>query len=88
MCKLFNIPLSLKAAGVNRADFEKRVAIIADRAFEDQCTPANPKLPLVSELKTFYAKLLKALKQNNGFHFGRGALYVKGTEEVLAKTLM
>lgn len=27
-----------------------------DKAFEDQCTPANPKLPLVSELEEVYLK--------------------------------
>lgn len=25
--------------------------MLADRAFEDQCTTANPRLPLVEELK-------------------------------------
>ena len=25
--------------------------MLADRAFEDQCTPANPRLPLVTEIK-------------------------------------
>ena len=34
-----NIPKSFKDAG------------IADRAFEDQCTTANPRVPLVSEIK-------------------------------------
>lgn len=63
MCKLFNMPLSLKAAGVNRADFEKRVAVIADRAFEDQCTPANPKLPLVSELEDILRKAFEGVEE-------------------------
>lgn len=35
-------------------DFEQRVDYLADRAFEDQCTTANPKLPLVSELAEVY----------------------------------
>ncbi|TLS52665.1 bifunctional acetaldehyde-CoA/alcohol dehydrogenase [Paenibacillus antri] len=34
--------------------FESRVDALADRAFEDQCTTANPKLPLVSELADVY----------------------------------
>ena len=25
--------------------------MLADRAFEDQCTSANPRVPLVSEIK-------------------------------------
>ena len=28
-----------------------KVDMLADRAFEDQCTTANPRVPLVSELK-------------------------------------
>jgi acetaldehyde dehydrogenase/alcohol dehydrogenase len=48
---------------VNRADFEKRVAVIADRAFEDQCTPANPKLPLVSELEDILRKAFEGVEE-------------------------
>ena len=29
----------------------EKVDMLADRAFEDQCTTANPRLPLVEELK-------------------------------------
>jgi acetaldehyde dehydrogenase/alcohol dehydrogenase len=28
-----------------------KVDILADRAFEDQCTTANPRVPLVEEIK-------------------------------------
>ena len=47
-------PVAL-AANCTIADDEKEfldnVDMLADRAFEDQCTNANPRLPLVSELK-------------------------------------
>ena len=46
-----NIPKSLKEAGVNEQKFLEKVDMLADRAFEDQCTTANPRLPLVEELK-------------------------------------
>lgn len=46
-----NIPLSIQAAGVNEADFLAAVDDLAEQAFDDQCTPANPRYPLVSELK-------------------------------------
>ena len=29
---------------------------LADEAHEDQCTPANPRYPLISELKELYIK--------------------------------
>ena len=45
------IPSSFKEAGINEEEFLNKVDILADRAFEDQCTTANPRLPLVSELK-------------------------------------
>ncbi len=46
-----NIPKSLQDAGVEEQEFLARVDMLADRAFEDQCTTANPRLPLVTELK-------------------------------------
>ena len=45
------IEKSFKEAGVNEEEFLSKVDMLADRAFEDQCTTANPRLPLVSELK-------------------------------------
>ena len=51
MNKLLNIPQSFKELGIDEAEFIGKVDLLADRAFEDQCTTANPRLPLVSELK-------------------------------------
>ena len=45
------IPKSLQEAGVDEQEFLAKVDMLADRAFEDQCTTANPRLPLVTELK-------------------------------------
>lgn len=45
------IPKSLQEAGIDEQDFLANVDELADRAFEDQCTTANPRLPLVTELK-------------------------------------
>ncbi len=46
-----NIPKSFKEAGIEEQEFLAKVDILAERSFEDQCTTANPRLPLVSELK-------------------------------------
>ena len=46
-----NIPKSFKDAGVDEKEFIAKIDLLADRAFEDQCTTANPRVPLVSELK-------------------------------------
>ncbi len=49
--KELNMPKSFKEAGINEQEFLSKVDMLADRAFEDQCTTANPRLPLVEELK-------------------------------------
>jgi len=50
------IPDSFQAMNVNAEQFEARVDYLADRAFEDQCTTANPRMPLVTELADIYRK--------------------------------
>ena len=51
MNEYLNIPKSLRETGIEEQQFLAKVDMLADRAFEDQCTTANPRLPLVSELK-------------------------------------
>ena len=46
-----NIPKSIKEAGIEEAEWMAKVDELADRAFSDQCTTANPRLPIVEELK-------------------------------------
>ncbi|GAB1156764.1 bifunctional acetaldehyde-CoA/alcohol dehydrogenase [Paenibacillus illinoisensis] len=57
ICKLnktLGIEESFQEIGFDAKDFEAHVDYLADRAFEDQCTTANPKLPLVTELADVY----------------------------------
>ena len=51
MNEFLEIPKSFKEAGIDEAEFIAKIDMLADRAFEDQCTTANPRVPLVSELK-------------------------------------
>ncbi len=51
MNTFLNMPKSFQDAGIDEQEFLAKVDMLADRAFEDQCTTANPRLPLVSELK-------------------------------------
>lgn len=51
MNEYLGIPKSFKECGLNEQEFISSVDMLADKAFEDQCTNANPRLPLVSELK-------------------------------------
>ncbi|WP_217587982.1 bifunctional acetaldehyde-CoA/alcohol dehydrogenase [Lentibacillus saliphilus] len=61
LAKDLNIPMSIKEAGVNQKDFEANVEHLAELAFDDQCTIANPKLPLVSELAEVYRQAYKGV---------------------------
>ena len=46
-----DIPASIREAGVKEADFLAKVDQLAVEAFDDQCTGANPRYPLIAELK-------------------------------------
>jgi acetaldehyde dehydrogenase/alcohol dehydrogenase len=59
LAKKLNIPMSIRENGVDKKEFEARVDYLADKAFEDQCTTANPKLPLVTELADVYRNAFK-----------------------------
>lgn len=48
------IPVTLKEYGIDEKEFLSKVGPLADLAFGDQCTTANPRLPLVSELEELY----------------------------------
>lgn len=45
------IPSSFQEYGIPEEEYMSKLDYLAERAFEDQCTTANPRLPLVSELK-------------------------------------
>ncbi|MBS9438156.1 bifunctional acetaldehyde-CoA/alcohol dehydrogenase [Photorhabdus noenieputensis] len=45
------IPTSIREAGVQEADFLAKIDKLSEDAFDDQCTGANPRYPLISELK-------------------------------------
>jgi acetaldehyde dehydrogenase / alcohol dehydrogenase len=61
LAKELDIPMSLETNGIDLAEFESKVDYLADRAFEDQCTTANPKLPLVTELAEIYRLAYKGV---------------------------
>jgi len=56
LMKELNMPLTIADCKINKKEFMAKVPELADRAFEDQCTTANPKLPLVKELEEIYIK--------------------------------
>ena len=49
-----NIKKTIKDYGIDEADFLARLDDMTEQAFDDQCTGANPRYPLMSEIKQLY----------------------------------
>ena len=45
------VPATFKELGVERRQYMAKLPQLAEKAFEDQCTTTNPRLPLISELE-------------------------------------
>ncbi len=45
---------TIKDYGIDEADFLNRLDDMVEQAFDDQCTGANPRYPLMSEIKQMY----------------------------------
>jgi len=52
--KKLDIPTSIKEAGVEEKSFYKVLDQLAEDAFDDQCTGANPRYPMIHEIKALY----------------------------------
>lgn len=55
-----DIPLSLQEAGISKDKFLATLDEMSIYAFDDQCTGANPRYPLVSEIKELYINAYKS----------------------------
>ena len=60
------LPASIMSLGIDEGIFMCKVDELAERAFDDQCTPTNPRYPLISELKELLVKI----------YYGNTILYV------------
>ncbi|MGL5979180.1 MAG: bifunctional acetaldehyde-CoA/alcohol dehydrogenase [Erysipelotrichaceae bacterium] len=54
--KDLGIKMSFKEQGLDEAAFTNNLTKLALLAYEDQCSPANPKLPLVEDMKEILRK--------------------------------
>ena len=57
-----NMPLTIKEAGVTEEKFNESLEEMVEQAFDDQCTGANPRYPLMSELRQLYINAYDAPK--------------------------
>ena len=48
------IKKTIKDYGIDEQDFLDRLDAMTEQAFDDQCTGANPRYPLMSEIKKMY----------------------------------
>jgi acetaldehyde dehydrogenase / alcohol dehydrogenase len=49
-----DLPKSIKETGVEEKVFNARLDALSEEAFDDQCTGANPRYPLIGEIKQMY----------------------------------
>jgi acetaldehyde dehydrogenase/alcohol dehydrogenase len=61
LCKELEISMSIEENGVSKFEFESKVDSLADHAYDDQDTLANPKQPLVTELASIYCQAFKGV---------------------------
>lgn len=54
--KAIGIPKTIKEWGIKEEDFLATLDEMVEQAFNDQCTGANPRYPLMSEIKELYLK--------------------------------
>ena len=48
------VPETIQGFGVTEEDFLATIDEMSENAFNDQCTGANPRYPLISEIKELY----------------------------------
>ncbi len=48
------MPMSIAECGVDQKEFTEKVPLLAEKAFEDQSTISNPRMPLIKELQEIY----------------------------------
>ncbi|PKM87316.1 MAG: bifunctional acetaldehyde-CoA/alcohol dehydrogenase [Firmicutes bacterium HGW-Firmicutes-12] len=59
-----NMPLTIKEMNIPEDKYVRVLDELAKKAFEDQAVTANPRLPLVSELKELYLKAYYGVFEN------------------------
>lgn len=56
LARELDIPATIKECNIDEQKFLDKVDYLAEKAFDDQCTTANPRLPLLTELVDIYKK--------------------------------
>ncbi len=62
LAKEVGLTLSIESQGIDEKAWFDSIHDIAMNAFEDQCSPANPRLPLVADMEDILARSYKGIK--------------------------
>ena len=54
--KEINIPSTVQECGIDEETYMNNIQRLSENAHEDQCTTANPRYPLINEIKELYRK--------------------------------
>lgn len=49
---------NIRAYGIKEEDFMASLDAMTKQAFDDQCTGANPRYPLMNEIKELYLRII------------------------------
>lgn len=60
------IKMSFKGQGIDRKEYFAKTSEMAYLAYEDQCTPVNPRLAIVSHMKEIMEDAYEGYKENPG----------------------
>ncbi len=56
LAKEVGLETSFKGMGVNEEEYLSKISEVAELAYEDQCSPANPRVPIVEDMKEILRK--------------------------------
>src|SRR5699024_4247013 len=62
--KKIGVKMSFKEQGLDKDEYMSKISEIAYLAYEDQCTPCNPRLALVSDMEEILADAYYGMKNN------------------------
>ena len=62
LAKEIGLGTSFKEMGINKKEFESKIQEIAVLAYEDQCSPANPRVPIVKDMEIILEKSYEGVK--------------------------
>ena len=62
LAKEIGLGTSFKEMGIDKKEFESKIQEIAVLAYEDQCSPANPRVPIVKDMEIILEKSYEGVK--------------------------